>query len=136
VSKITSQIIIRDFDSRDLPAIMKMFKIEGWSTLLKKEEEYMIALKQSSCVLVAVKGEDTVGFLRAITDGVITTYICELIVLDGLRGHGIGRKLLTHCHSQYPKTRMELLASSTSHTYYESLKFRPFYGFRRTFEEL
>ncbi|EMF48148.1 hypothetical protein B481_0269 [Planococcus halocryophilus Or1] len=42
---------------------------------------------------------------------------------------------MRHVHHQYPKTRIELLASSTSRSFYETQKYRPFYGFRKTIEE-
>lgn len=51
------------------------------------------------------------------------------------RGLGIGERLLSHVHALYPETRLEMLASASSHTYYEKLNFRPFYGYRKTIHE-
>lgn len=39
---------------------------------------------------------------------------------------------MDHVHNQYPKTCIELLASSTSRSVYETQQYRPFYGFRKT----
>ncbi|WP_330217508.1 GNAT family N-acetyltransferase [Planococcus halocryophilus] len=75
------------------------------------------------------------GCLRGLTDGFITLYVCELLVDQSHRKLGIGKKLMRHVHHQYPKTRIELLASSTSRSFYETQKYRPFYGFRKTIEE-
>jgi hypothetical protein len=58
-----------------------------------------------------------------------------MLISKEYRGHGIGAALLKHVHSKYPQARMEMLASSTSHTFYESQKFRAFYGFRKTYNE-
>jgi GNAT superfamily N-acetyltransferase len=55
--------------------------------------------------------------------------------LKEYRGLGIGKQLMEYVHEFYPDTRMEMLASSSSHTYYEELKFRKFYGYRKTIEE-
>jgi predicted GNAT family N-acyltransferase len=82
-----------------------------------------------------MKDESVSGYIRGLTDGNVTVYICEMLISKNLRGKGAGGKLLKFVHSQYPRTRMEMLASSTSHTFYKSQNFRPFYGFRKTFEE-
>lgn len=51
------------------------------------------------------------------------------------RRRGLGEQLLQHVHTLNPDTRLEMLASQNSHTYYEKLRFRPFYGFRKTIHE-
>jgi ribosomal protein S18 acetylase RimI-like enzyme len=84
---------------------------------------------------VEAEGDGIVGYIRGFTDTRITLYICELLIDKNYRGAGIGRELLRYVHAQYPTTRMELLASSTSHTFYEAQGYRPFYGFRKTFNE-
>lgn len=76
-----------------------------------------------------------VGYIRGITDKFITLFIGELVVSTDYRGLGIGQRLLKYVHSLYPKTRIEMLATSTSRTYYEEQGYRAFYGFRKTFEE-
>jgi ribosomal protein S18 acetylase RimI-like enzyme len=131
-----NNVLIRNYNVEDFHSILNIYEAEGWSTLVNREDELRMAFDQSTCVLVAVIGDEIVGFLRALSDGMVTTFICELIIAGHVRGAGIGKKLITYCHHLYPKTRTDLLASSTSHTYYESLNFRPFYGFRRTFEEM
>ncbi|WP_348519829.1 GNAT family N-acetyltransferase [Bacillus sp. 165] len=67
--------------------------------------------------------EKAIGFVGGLTDGVISLYICELLICGEYRGRGMGKELLRLVHSLYPKTRMGMLASSSSHTYYISLGF-------------
>jgi predicted GNAT family N-acyltransferase len=76
-----------------------------------------------------------VGYIRGLTDTRITLYICELLISKENRGLGLGKELLTYVHQLYPKTRIEMLASSTSQTFYKEQGYRAFYGFRKTFEE-
>jgi predicted N-acetyltransferase YhbS len=85
--------------------------------------------------MVAIHNGYICGYIRCITDEVITLFVAELLVDPQLRGHGVGGKLLQACHSLYPSTRMEMLATSTSKTYYEQKDFRAFYGFRKTYRE-
>ncbi|KGM44658.1 GNAT family N-acetyltransferase [Neobacillus niacini] len=129
-------IRIRQYQEDDFTRIQELNQKEGWSNLVEKNEETKEAWKHSNVSLV-VEAEDDgiVGYIRGFTDTRITLYICELLIDKNYRGTGIGRELLRYVHAQYPSTRMELLASSTSHTFYEGQGYRPFYGFRKTFEE-
>ncbi|WNB91217.1 GNAT family N-acetyltransferase [Bacillus sp. NEB1478] len=116
--------------------IQKLSQQEGWSQLAERNEETHQAWKNSNITFVVMNKEKLViGYVRGLTDGTVTTYICEMLISKEYRGHGIGTKLLKHVHDLFPKTRMEMLASTTSHTFYESQKFRPFYGFRKTYDE-
>lgn len=126
---------IREYRKEDFNAIDSMNDAEGWSNLVARGDDTKTAWENSTITYVAEDDGKLIGCVRGFTDTKITLYICELIIHQEYRGKGIGTKLLHHVHSLYPETRMELLASSTSKTYYEQLKFRPFYGYRKTFEE-
>jgi len=126
---------IRNYREEDFEAIHRMNEAEGWSNLVARNEDTKTAWEKSTIAFVAEEDGNVIGCIRGFTDTQITTYICELIIDQTYRGKGIGTRLLRHVHDLYPKTRVELLASSTSKTYYEQQKFRPFYGYRKTFEE-
>lgn len=128
-------MIIRPYQEMDFPAIHQWNKEQGWDNLVEKQQETNAAWKNSNIAFVAEIDGRIAGCLRGLTDGNITLYICELLVAQNYRGKGIGTKLMEHVHGLYPGTRIELLASSNSRTFYESQKFRAFYGFRKTFEE-
>ena len=129
------EIVIRAYEESDYPGIHKLNEQEGWSKGVAKQQQTQAAWQGSNLAVVAEQNGQLVGCLRALTDGSVTLYICELLIEKSMRGSGIGGKLLDHVHSLYPETRMELLASSTSRSYYEAKRFRAFYGFRKTFEE-
>ncbi|MDN7245364.1 GNAT family N-acetyltransferase [Planococcus shenhongbingii] len=127
--------IIRRYEERDFPAIHELNKAEGWNNLVEKHEDTKEAWKHSNAAFVAEMEGAVAGCLRGLTDGHITFYIAELLIHPEWRGQGIGKQLLSHVHSLYPKTRFELLASQTSRSFYEALGYRAFYGFRKTIEE-
>ena len=126
---------IRIYREEDFEAIHSLNEAEGWSNLAARGEDTKTAWAHSNVAFVAEDDGKVVGCIRGFTDTQITLFICELIVDSSYRGQGVGTNLLRYVHGLYPKTRMELLASSTSKTYYEQLNFRPFYGYRKTFEE-
>lgn len=129
-------IRIRQYQEDDFNRIQELNQEEGWSNLVEKNENTNEAWKNSNVSLVVeAEGDGIVGYIRGFTDTRITIYICELLIDKKYRGLGIGRKLLQYVHAKNPSTRMEFLASSTSHTFYEGQGYRPFYGFRKTFEE-
>lgn len=129
------EIKIRPYEEKDFPAIHRLNEVEGWSNLVANKEQTKAAWQGSNAAFVAEIDEQVVGCLRALTDGAVTLYVCELLIEKSRRGSGIGGTLTQHIHDLYPGTRMELLASSTSRSYYETKKFRAFHGFRKTYKE-
>ena len=128
-------LVIRPYREGDFPAIHALNKQEQWSNLVAKEQDTKQAWTNSTVAVVAEMDGQVIGCLRGLTDGFISLYICEVLVSENHRKSGVGKKLMRHVHSLYPKTRMELLASSTSRSFYEAQGYRPFYGFRKTIEE-
>lgn len=127
---------MRPYKETDFPAIHQLNQMEGRTNLAAKQDETKSAWNHSQIAFVAERDGEVIACVRGLTDGSVSLYICELLVDEKERGKGIGQALLAHVHKLYPKTRMELLASTTSQTFYEKQKFRPFYGFRKTIEEL
>lgn len=130
-----AQFSIRPYNEKDFPAIHQLNQEEGWTNLAANEQDTKAAWSQSSIAFVGERNGQVIACVRGLTDGYISLYICELLVDGGERGKGIGKALMAYVHKLYPKTRMELLASTASHTFYEKHKFRPFYGFRKTLRE-
>ncbi|MFD1356642.1 GNAT family N-acetyltransferase [Fictibacillus halophilus] len=130
------ELKIVPFSEEYFSEIQELNKKEGWNQLVERYEETFDAWKNSNAAYVVVgPDEKAAGYIRGLTDKNVTIYICEMLISEEFRGKGLGGKLLKYVHSLYPRTRMEMLASSTSHTFYEAKNFRPFYGFRKTYEE-
>jgi ribosomal protein S18 acetylase RimI-like enzyme len=131
-----NKIKIRQYQETDFNRIQELNHSEGWTNLVEKNEDTKQAWGNSNVsFVVEAEGDGIVGYIRGLTDTRITLYICELLIDKKYRGLGLGSELLQYVHRLYPKTRMEMLASSTSHSFYEGQGYRPFYGFRKTLEE-
>lgn len=133
--KNKKSVIIRPYTEEYFKDIHSFNIDEGWSNLVMKHEDTKAAWNNSNVAFIVETDNQVVGCMRALTDGFISLYICEVIIHKEYRGLNIGNELLKYVHSLYPKTRMELLASHTSKTFYEAQEFRAFYGFRKTYEE-
>ena len=128
-------INIREYNEQDFVAIKQLNKNEQWTNLVKTGEKTKEAWNHSNIAFVVILEDEIVGYLRGLTDKYVTLYICELLVEKRYRGLGIGMCLLSYVHGLYPSTRIEMLASSTSQSFYKQSGYRPFYGFRKTFGE-
>lgn len=123
---------IRSFEQDDLSEILQLCKKEGWHTLADHSKDTLTALMQSQSY-VLVDSNHVIGYIRALSDGAITTFVCEVLVHHDYRGRRLGKALLDHCHQNNPKTRIDLLATTASKSFYESHQFKPFWGFRKSY---
>ncbi|KUP08339.1 GCN5 family acetyltransferase [Bacillus coahuilensis m2-6] len=93
---------------------------EEWSNLVAKHINTREAWDHSTIAYVVINEKrELIGYVRGLTDTKITLYICEILIDKRYRGLGVGKILIDYVHSLYPETRMEMLASSESRTYYE-----------------
>lgn len=130
------EIKIVPYSKKYFSEIQELNKKEGWNQLVERQEETFDAWENSNAAFVAIgTNEKVAGYIRGLTDKNVTIYICEMLISEEFRSKGLGGMFLKYVHGLYPRARMEMLASSTSHTFYESQNFRQFYGFRKTFEE-
>lgn len=65
----------------------------GWP-LPPSPEQLVAVLDGSYRRVVALDGQRVVGFINAISDGVLTAFIPWLEVLPDYQGHGLGRELV------------------------------------------
>jgi predicted N-acetyltransferase YhbS len=130
--KLPPKVAVREWTEPDFPAIQQLSQAEGWSTPAEHPHAALAAWHHSWPTLVAVEADTVIGFLRAITDGTLTTYVAEVLVAPHWRGQGIGLALLDACQRLLPGTRLDLLATTHSAAFYERHGFRPFSGFRRS----
>ncbi|MDX8343535.1 GNAT family N-acetyltransferase [Rossellomorea sp. YZS02] len=128
-------IEIREYREEDFNYIHHLNSDEQWNNLVEKKDSTKNAWNNSTIAFVALHEGEIIAYIRGLTDQSITLFICELLIHREFRAKGIGDALLQYVHGLYPDTRIEMLASSTSHTYYEQKGYRPFYGFRKTFQE-
>jgi ribosomal protein S18 acetylase RimI-like enzyme len=128
-------VLIRTYQENDFNEIQQLNRIERWNNLVEKNEETKEAWRNSNIAFIVESDDRVIGYVRGLTDTMTSLYICEVLIDQEYRGLGVAKSLLRYVHGIYPKTRLDLLASSTSHTFYEAQGYRAFYGFRKTFAE-
>jgi GNAT superfamily N-acetyltransferase len=125
-------LTIRTWLPADFPAIQRLSAVEGWPTPTQRPDEALVAWLASWPALVAATQDQVIAFLRALSDGAVTTYVDELLVAPQWRGQGVGSALLEVCHELAPGTRLDLLAGGQAERFYVGRGFRRFMGFRKS----
>jgi GNAT superfamily N-acetyltransferase len=126
---------IRPWNEDDFPTIQGLSQAEGWTTPVDRPTESMRGWHASWPALVATVNGSVVGFVRAVSDHAVTTYIAEILVSPEWRGRGLGVALLSVTQYLCPGTRIDLLATGQSRGFYDKAGFRPFLGYRRSWPE-
>ncbi|WP_232824173.1 GNAT family N-acetyltransferase [Paraliobacillus zengyii] len=134
--KMNKKAILRAYEEKDFSKIHDLNKEEGWTNLVENQLNTKEAWKNSNVsYVVETEGEGVVGYVRGFTDTRISLFICELLIDKKYRGFGLGKEILFFLHNLYPNTRIELLANSSSRSFYEELGYRTFYGYRKSNQE-
>ena len=123
---------LRAWRDDDYAAVRDLATAEGWSTLRDRPADGLAAWRASWPALVATNEQTVIGFARALTDGVVTIYVADLLVAPVWRGQGLGRALLVACHLLLPSTRIDLLSTTGADEFYRAQGFRAFPGFRKS----
>lgn len=124
-------VALRAWEESDFPAVQRLSAAEGWPTPLDRPGDSLEAWRHSWPTLAAVINGEVIGFLRALSDGMVTTYVAELLIAPEWRRQGLASALLDVSQRLCPGSRLDLLATTTSRPFYERAGFRPFAGFRR-----
>lgn len=96
---------------------------EGWATPLSPKDHYEVLCRASHCVVAVVDGS-MIGFVTAISDGILTAYIPLLEVLPQHRGRGIGSELVQRIVAKLGRIYMiDVLCDDDVTTFYERLGF-------------
>ncbi|WP_432355820.1 GNAT family N-acetyltransferase [Sporosarcina sp. A2] len=131
-----SNLLIIPYENKDFEGIQKLNKDEGWTNLVENSMKTKSAWENSNIAFVVeTESGKLVGYIRGQTDTSVSLFVCEMLIHKNYRNLAIGRKLLQFVHDLYPDTRIEVLATSTSRSFYENLGYRPFYGYRKTYSE-
>ncbi len=85
-------------------------------------ETHLRVLQGSEHVVLARDGEQVVGYITAITDGVLAAYIPHLEVLPDYRGQGIGSELVRRMLDALSQRYMiDLICDPDVQPFYERL---------------
>jgi ribosomal protein S18 acetylase RimI-like enzyme len=105
----------------------------GWPNPPTVETHYSLLQGSSECILaVDPQARQVVGFITAISDGVLAAYIPLLEVLPAYRGRGIGgtlvKQMLAALESYY---MVDLVCDEQQRAYYERFEMIPVRGMVR-----
>jgi 8-oxo-dGTP pyrophosphatase MutT (NUDIX family) len=103
-------VTLRPWAEGDRTAIRELSAAEGWPTPTARPEADLASWRAAWPAIIAEADGEVVGFLRALSDGAVTTYVAGLLVAPAWRGRGLGRTLLDACQALVPTTRLDLLA--------------------------
>ncbi len=121
---IPEGIQLRVWQEADFPAIQRLTAQESWTSPTTRPTETLLAWQHSWPALVVTEGEEVIGFVRALTDGEVTTYIADLLVDLRYRRRGLGRLLVEACHALYPHARLDLISEEEAVPFYRREGFR------------
>jgi GNAT superfamily N-acetyltransferase len=110
----------------DLEAIHAYLTRSYWSPGIPREVVDRAAAN-SLCFGIYHAGEGQVGFARVVTDRATFAYLCDVYVLEGHRGHGLSKWLMTAIvgHPELQGLRRIMLGTKDAHGLYAQYGFTP-----------
>jgi GNAT superfamily N-acetyltransferase len=131
----SSQIVITD-DSSQLSArsVQRLLQQTFWAKN-RSSETIKKSLENSICFGAFCDGKQ-VGFARVVTDKCTFAYLCDVIVDEEFRGHGISKQMMNRVmsHADLRQFRLFLLATKDAHGLYTKYGFLP--SREKTFMEI
>jgi len=86
---------VRAIQPTEYEAARRLLIAGGWSDHRVADiESFALLLQRSQACLVALVGNQVVGFIRALTDGLSNGYISMVVVDEAYRNQGIGSALV------------------------------------------
>ncbi len=115
-------------DSRriDIDCVHQFLTEEAYWARAIPREVVERSIRNSLCFVV-LRGEETVGFARVISDRATMAYLGDVFVLTGHRGMGLSKWLMA-CIGEHPDLqglRRWLLATADAHGLYSKFGFVP-----------
>ncbi len=119
-------IAIEQPSETDIDTIHSVLKETYWSPGIPRDVVAR-ACVNSMCAVARDDVGKLVGFARLVTDKATFAWLCDVIVLPGKQGKGLGRALVQtfQRHPDLQGLRRWLLGTKDAHGVYAPLGFRP-----------
>ncbi|KAB8288809.1 GNAT family acetyltransferase [Bifidobacterium ramosum] len=111
-----------------LDQTLRLYQDADWRAYTRDPEYLMRAIAGSRTVITAWDGDELVGLIRAVGDGISILYVQDLLVLRSHQRRGIGTRLMHALFDQYEEVRQKVLStdvSSTTDAFYRSCGMQP-----------
>ncbi len=112
-------ILTDEPDSFDVPAICALIRTTYWASH-RSVEQIGESLRHSTCLALMRDGR-TIGFVRAISDHSVNSYICDFVIAEECRGQKLGTWMLETlmAHPDLARTN-QLLLTRDAMAFYEA----------------
>lgn len=116
---------IRPILADEIEAARLLLAANAWGPRVADVEVFRELVSRSQVALVAVQGNQVIGFLRALTDGIFNGYISMVVVDEKHRGRGVGTALVQSAMGDNRKMTWVLRAGRDGvSAFYEKLGYR------------
>lgn len=120
------RIAIEQPSEADIDAIHPVLRETYWSPGIPRDVVAR-ACAHSMCAVARDPSGKLIGFARLVTDKATFAWLCDVIVLPGKQGKGLGRALVQtfQRHPELQGLRRWLLGTKDAHGVYAPLGFTP-----------
>lgn len=113
--------VLRRFTRDHLDGVLRICSAEGWPSFPEDPERAVRVLTAPGVTtVVAVDGENVVGFAEVFSDGELQAFLANVAVAADHRGKGIGRSLVAETLRLAGGQRVDLLSEGGAVEFYES----------------